>query len=232
VAHAQASQLVRVGVTLKSEKRSLLRYLPKDLSAHIQGSHEGGVRRAWLTVVFVDLVGFTKATQELPAEALVTLLNDFLGGVNTLVEQWDGHVSKFLGDGVLCVFPSENAISRDNAAVQAVRCVGQLPGMLAALNSHWRKQGYLQDYAATVGVASGFCCTGDWGNSNRLDYTVIGVPVNLACRLQGEAGIRGGVLLDQVTASLVKNSVAVPASEEIHVVGMGALQAFPLLAKR
>lgn len=231
VAHTQAQRLMSVGTALKSEKRALLRYLPKEVSAHLSSAGTGAqtaVHRQWLSVAFVDLVGFTKATQELPAEALVTLLNDFLGCVNEQVEQWDGSISKFLGDGVLCVFASESVSGRSNAAVQAVRCLAQLPEILDALNRRWRGLGYGQQFAATVGVASGYCCTGDWGGSSRLDYTVIGVPVNLACRLQAEAGGRGGMLVDEVTANLIKGAVVVSSGVVVDLKGIGALQTYPI----
>jgi class 3 adenylate cyclase len=228
VAHTQAQRLMSVGMALKTEQRALLRYLPKEVSVRHGSASETGVHRQWLTIAFVDLVGFTKATSELPAEALETLLNDFLGRVNEQVEQWDGSISKFLGDGVLCVFPSESVNGRGNAAVQAVRCLVQLPEILHALNDRWRTLGYVQQFAATVGVASGYCWSGDWGGNGRLDYTVIGVPVNLACRLQTEAGFRGGMLVDEVTAELIKGAVVVSPSVTVELKGMGPQQTFPI----
>ena len=228
VAHHQASELVQIGASLRSQRQALLRYLPKDVSAHLKAVNSGGVRQVWLTVAFVDLVGFTRATRELPAEALATMLNDFLSSVNAQVEQWDGSVSKFLGDGVLCVFASDQPSARANAAVQAVRCLNLLSHTLQGLNRRWRELGYRQQFAATIGVASGYCCIGDWGSSTRLDYTVIGVPVNVACRLQSEAGARGGLLLDEQTATLVKTAIPLSGEVQITAKGMGLLQAFPV----
>lgn len=226
LAHHQASELVHIGSRLKAQQQALLRYLPKDVSAHLTAADHGGVRRVWLTVAFVDLVGFTRATRELPADALTILLNDFLGSVNTQVEQWDGSVSKFLGDGVLCVFPSDQPDARANAAVQAVRCLTRLSHTLQLLNRRWRALGYRQQFATTIGIASGYCCIGDWGSSTRLDYTVIGVPVNVACRLQSAAGDSGGLLLDDETATLVRPAVHIEREVEIEAKGMGVLQAF------
>lgn len=228
VAHVQAEQLVQRGTALRSEKLALLRYLPKEVVTHLHPTAMAPFERDWLTVAFVDLVGFSKATLELPAEALSILLNDFFAVTNDHVESWGGSISKFLGDGLLCVFASGGQHKRGNAARQAVRCVEQLPQVMNQLNSNWRRAGYLRELAVTTGVASGYCCTGHWGSLRRSDFTAIGTPVNLASRLQGAASMSGGILLDEVTATLVRDAVALGSARRICLKGMGERVAFPI----
>ena len=229
VAHNQAQLLLGISRHLRAEKHTLLRYLPSDLPDQLQDAVDQGVRREWMSVVFIDLVGFTRATDELPPEALIEFLNRFIAQVDIHVESWGGHVSKFLGDGVLCVFPAPSDAARGNVARQAVRCVGLLPRVLAGLNQQWRAGGHAQTFAVSCGVASGYCCAGHWGGNRRLDYTAIGAPVNLAQRLQSVAGEHGGVLLDETTRALIdsSNQLRVAASV-LSLKGLGSVPAYPL----
>lgn len=228
LAHQQAQRLLRARSTLKTENQTLLRYLPEDVRGHLRTARQGSIERVWITVAFVDLVGFTRATRELPAEVLATVLNDFLTQVNTQVKNWGGSVSKFLGDGVLCVFAPGQESSRKNNALQCVHCMEYMPSILCDLNGHWRTQGYLQSFSIACGIASGYCAVGDWGGRNRWDYTVIGEPVNLACRLQDSASCDMGILLDEVTASLVRDKLDVGSRIELDLSGVGEVTAHEL----
>lgn len=229
VSHSQAEQLVGLSRHLRREKHTLLRYLPSDLPDHLQHQQRLAMRRQWVTVVFIDLVGFTRTSNELPPEALAELLNRFMTLVDDHVERWGGHVSKFLGDGVLCVFPSAVAAARRNAAAQAVRCVGLLPAVIKASNQMGHGSGYGHISAVRCGVASGYCCSGDWGGGGRLDYTVIGPPVNLAQRLQAAASEFGGVLLDETTQRLVEPRAVDPPADRLDLKGLGRVPVYRLL---
>ena len=218
VAHNQAQVLLRLRHTLSDEKHTLLRYLPKNLPGYLAAPADSAVQREWLTVVFVDLVDFTQATKTLTAEALTYRLNLFLSVSHTLAEQWDGFVSKFLGDGVLCIFPSNDLDARANMALQAVRFMQQLPKQL----SQWPHA----DLNVTGGVASGECCTGAWGDQTRCDFTVIGTPVNLAFRLQEQAGGYAGLLLDEETANLTRHALGQGREVRLELKGLGTVPAY------
>lgn len=222
VAHNQAQVLLQLRHTLSHEKHTLLRYLPKNLPGYLAAADASAVQHQWLTIVFVDLVGFTQATKALTADALTARLNLFLSVSHTQAEQWGGYISKFLGDGVLCVFPSKSLDGRANTALQAVRFVQQLPAQFA-LWPHAQLN-------VTGGIASGECCIGAWGDHSRSDFTVIGVPVNLACRLQEQAGLHGGLLLDQATANLTRAGLGQGVDLRLELKGLGAVGAYaPLI---
>ncbi len=72
-------------------------------------------------------------------------------------------------------------------------------------------------------MASGYCTVGDWGEE-RLDFTVIGAPVNLASRLQAHAG-HGGVLVCESTAALVGQDLRLGAERALVLKGIGAVKA-------
>ena len=108
-----------------------------------------------------------------------------------------------------------------------------LESLVEELCSRWRKRGQLVDLRTRVGLASGYCAIGDWGGSRRLDYTAIGAAVNLASRLQQEAGV-GGALVCAATAALLGADVDAGAIEcgplqQLNIKGFGNVQAYLLV---
>jgi adenylate cyclase len=156
------------------------------------------IRRHWLTVCFVDLIGFTRNTQRLAPEELAVVLGDFMSAIATLAESHAGSIDKFLGDGVLVYFGDPDASTAENTdrgaarhdALSGVAMAAKLPQMMRSLNQHWVSQGLVLEIGVRAGLASGYCSVGDFGTGDRLDHTVIGPPVNLCSRLQ--EGAPGG----------------------------------------
>jgi len=222
VAHKQAHVILRSGARIKGVNRSLMRYLPKEVLRHLQHIPQQMVERQWMTVTFVDLVGFTEAARRLPVESLSAVINDFFANVDQLVRDWGGGVSKFMGDGMLIVFCSEAIEERQNMARQCSYCVATLAELLHDLNIEWSRQGLLCKFSVTSGVASGYCSVGEWGGEERKDFTVIGTPVNLAARLQHHAQ-PSCALMDEVTAKLIG---ADRDPVEMDLKGLGLTTAF------
>ena len=159
LAHWRTVGLIESRSGLQQSRRYLQSFLPAGCAQLAQGSG-----RCFLTVAFVDLVGFTKTMEVLGDQVMSERLNDFFSEIHRRTSAQGGVVHKFIGDGALCVFPER---ANGNAA-QA--CIHSL-------------QALTHDYAVTVGVASGWCLMGAWGDAERQDFTVIGTPVNLASRL-------------------------------------------------
>lgn len=132
------------------------------------------------TVVFTDLEGFTKLSNQL-GEEIVPLLNDFMGRAVAVIKQHRGLVNKFLGDGILFFFnaPKPNA----TYIPDAVDAILDLQVMMAGFNEDLAKQ-KLPSLKLRAGVTTGRVIAGDAGTKDRADYTVIGDLVNLASRLE------------------------------------------------
>jgi class 3 adenylate cyclase len=86
-------------------------------------------------------------------------------------------------------------------AGQALALCLEAPALMAAVARRWRDRGERLALAMRAGIASGLCTLGDRGGSDRLDFTLIGTPVNLASRLQARA-TENGTLLDEATGLL------------------------------
>ena len=103
-----------------------------------------------------------------------------------------------------------------------------LPSQLAKREQFWQAQGCPVSVRARIGVASGYCTLGDWGN-RRLDYSVIGPAVNLAHRLQQHAV--DGALLDAASAGLFGPSQRLGPPQQLAIQEFGQVTAYPVVAK-
>lgn len=148
----------------------------------------GGESRE-VSIVFVDLVGFTAFAESHTPEEVVLELNHFFDVVVRVVMAEGGWVNKFEGDAALCVFGAP-AAHTDHAA-RALRAAARLPGEIVALPGH---------PSVGVGVATGHVVAGNIGTPQRFEYTVIGDAVNVAARLTELAKEREiGVLASEET---------------------------------
>ena len=134
------------------------------------GIELGGERRS-AAVLFVDIVGSTQLASETDPERVVDLLNRFFGVVVEVVDEHGGWVNKFEGDAALCVFGVPTG--DDGCASRALAAGRTLADRLAQEDLP----------TAGIGVSAGDVVAGNIGAAHRLEYTVIGDPVNEAARL-------------------------------------------------
>lgn len=232
VIRSHVLHLLRHGERLHYQREQLLKYLPGEVSQRVRDGALRQTQRLWYTVAFIDLRGFTQATESMPPEDLHLLLSDFLGEANLFIEDLGGDVAKFLGDGLLCVFPCPDVHARGLVATSCVKGLQRLPEWMGALNDRWQKQGHLCQFSVSAGVASGFCTYGEWGHGERLDYTLVGSAVNLASRLQNLAAeqcadnTKAALLIDPVTAQIITPHVAPGARVPVSVKGSTVTQAY------
>jgi len=204
---AQRRSVLSESAVLRDHNARLARYLPGELPPLI-GTEPRTPRRPreqFATVAFVDVVGFVALVAARPVMELTEVLNDFMATVVALTERRGGVVGKFLGDGVLIYFaddPDAPADGRWQGATACARVCLELGPALDTLSRSWRQRGLSLSLSVRCALASGCCAIGDWGGGERLDYTLIGMPVNLASRLQAEAE-PGQVTMTATAAALV-----------------------------
>ena len=136
-----------------------------------EGVRLGGEERE-VAALFVDVVGSTSLALAVPPSEVVRLLNRFFRIVVEVVETHGGLVNKFEGDAALCVFGAPMACP--DPAGDALRTARTLASKLS---------GELSDIDFGIGVSAGVAVAGNVGAEHRFVYTVIGDPVNEACRL-------------------------------------------------
>lgn len=200
--HVQANVHLDGHERLKRRQNDILKFLPESFDPKTHRRHQ----RQWLTVAFVDLGGFTPAVETLAPEVTREILNGFLGEVTRQISCNGGSVGKFLGDGVLCTFAASDASERVRAARSCMETMRRLVHWLPDFNAASHERGCYLDFSLSIGIASGYCSVGDWGRGERLDFTVIGGPVNLAYRLQEavcELEPLVPILMDRTTRTLL-----------------------------
>lgn len=174
----------------------------------------GAAERRQMTVVFCDLVGSSDLAAQLDPEDMGVILRDYRECVVNIVRMWEGHIAKYLGDGVLIYFGYPKAHEDD--AERAVRASIELTAAVANLAP--TRGGPL---AARVGVATGLVMVGDLiGEEEAQERTVVGETPNLAARLQALAG-PGQVVVAPNTRGLIG------ALFELTDLGPRKLKGFP-----
>ena len=139
--------------------------------------------RREITVVFLDLRGFTAFTETAEPEEVMAVLGEYHRAMGQLILEHEGTLERFTGDGIMVFF--NDPVPIDDPAERAARMALAMQREVAALGVGWRKRGY--DLQMGVGIAQGFATIGGIGFSGRIDYGAIGVVTNLAARLCGEA---------------------------------------------
>jgi class 3 adenylate cyclase len=171
--------------------------------------------RREVTVVFLDLRGFTAFAETADPEEVMGVLREYHAEMGRLILAHEGTLERFTGDGMMIFF--NDPVLVDDAPERAVRMVVAMRDRVAALTGRWRKRGY--DLALGVGIAQGYATIGAIGFEGRWDYGAIGTVTNVAARLCGEAQ-PGQILLSARVASEVEDVV------ETEEVGALALKGF------
>jgi adenylate cyclase len=203
--HEQVTQLERLG--------RLRRFLAPQLAELIVAGDSDDpltTHRRQVTVVSVDLLGFTSLAETAEPEEVMGVLRDFHAEMGRLILAHEGTLERFTGDGMMIFF--NDPVPVPNPGERALRMAVAMRERAAGLDAGWRKLGY--DLALRVGIAQGYATLGAIGFEGRWDYGAVGAVTGLAGRLCGEA--KGGQIL-------VTSRVANAVEGLIEAEDMGAL---------
>jgi adenylate cyclase len=140
--------------------------------------------RLTAAIMITDLRGFTGLSDRLPGEAVLRLLDDYFDAVASPVQERHGEVLKFIGDGVLAIFPTGDDHDFAPAALRALDAAIETLARLEAVNRA-RQRSERLEIRAGIGLHFGEVIFGNVGAAERLDFTVVGPAVNLASRIEG-----------------------------------------------
>ncbi len=151
--------------------------------AQAHGARLGGVRTE-ATVLFCDLRGSTAMLERMSPERGIEVINRYLTAMTDAVVAHGGTLAGFRGDGLLALFgvPLAQPDHADRALAAAREMAGE---RLAAVNAALRAEGLEHDLEIGIGVCSGELMAGNVGSDQRMEYTAIGDPANVASRLEG-----------------------------------------------
>lgn len=183
---ASTIRYATVGRELRRTRGTLDRYISPQLVDYVLENLEtvqlGGQKRE-LTILFSDVRNFTTLTEKSDPTELITLLNEYLEAMTEIIFKHDGVVDKFIGDGIMAYWGAFTP--GKNHALLASRASLEMLERLEELNRNWAAQGR-NSIAIGIGLNTGEVVFGNVGSGRKVEFTVIGDPVNLAARLEGQ----------------------------------------------
>jgi adenylate cyclase len=171
--------------------------------------------RREITVVFLDLRGFTAFAETSEPEEVMGVLREYHVAMGRLIVEHEGTLERFTGDGMMIFF--NDPVPVPDGPERAVRMAVAMRERVDELLVKWHKRGYELDLG--IGIAQGYATIGAIGFEGRMDYGAIGTVTNMAARLCGEAKPRQILVSQRVIG-------AVDALVEVEELGGLALKGF------
>ena len=174
---AQVGELERVGRLRRFFSPQLAELIVNGGTDDPLKSHRGEI-----TVVFLDLRGFTAFAEVAEPEEVMGVLREYHQATGKLILEYEGTLEHFTGDGITILFNDPMPIPNPNE--RAVRMALAIRERVGRMAEDWVKRGY--ELSLGIGIAQGFATIGAIGFEGRWDYSAIGTVTNLAARLCGE----------------------------------------------
>ena len=228
---AQAAQLAEWAKTLERRVEEQLTQLdrlgrlkrffsPQLAELIVSGGAEDPLKthRREITVVFLDLRGFTAFAETAEPEEVMDVLKEYHAEMGKLILQHEGTLERFTGDGMMVFFNDPVPVA--NPAERAVLMAVTMRDQVRELTAKWRKAG--NELGFGVGIAQGYATIGAIGFEGRWDYGAIGTVTNLASRLCSEAK-PGQILISQRLVGAIEELVETEPAGELSLKGFHRL---------
>ncbi len=210
------------------EKRKVTRlfghYLKPEIVAQLAKTRGGaddilrGGERRDITLLFVDIRGFTSMSESMAAPDVTELVQMYLDHLSGIIFTWDGTVDKYVGDEIMAFWNAPRM--QENHALLAVRCAYDLINRAPELQEKLLAKG-LPPIRWGIGVNSGPAVVGNMGSRSRLQYTALGDTVNTAARFCAHAPAFH-LLIGQMTYEMCKDYIAVDLVPGVQLKGKSA----------
>nr|MCU0790868.1 adenylate/guanylate cyclase domain-containing protein [Nitratireductor sp.] len=184
------------------------RYLAPDLLLKLEKNPDslklGGEIRD-MTLMFMDIRGFTPISERLSPQELVTFLNKLLSPLSEAILKHEGAIDKYIGDSIMAFWNAP--LDVEDHPRKAARAALEMMERLKELNARdefgfHRPEVGLGDVQIGIGLNTGEGCVGNMGSANRFDYSVVGDTVNVAARIESTTKPAGWyILLSEATAA-------------------------------
>ena len=185
-------------------------------------------RRCELTVVFLDMRGYTSFIETADPEEVMSVLDEYHAEMGRLIVAFNGTLERFAGDGIMIFF--DDLVRLPNAAETAIIMALEMQRSFSAMTGGWKKKGY--DLNMGIGIAKGYATVGRIGFPGRWDYGAIGAVSALAARLCSEAKA-GQILVSQRALAAVEDRATVERVGDLTLKGFHKpVPAFNVVALR
>ena len=196
----------------------------------VSGDAEDPLRshRRELTVLFLDLRGFTAFAERAEPEEVMEVLREYHAAMGELILSHQATLERFAGDGMMIFF--NDPVPVPNPAERALQLALAMRERAGKLHERWRRLGY--DLGVAIGMATGYATIGAIGFEGRWDYGAIGTVTNLAARLCAEAG-SGQILISHRLSALIPDQLEVAPAGDLALRGFARpVSAFSVIGMR
>ncbi len=207
-------QLAREAVVLSNFQRYFAPNLVEQIASQEGIVQLGGAKRP-VVVFFSDIRGFTPMSEKMSPDDIASLLTEYFTEMVGIVFDHGGTLDKFMGDALMALWGAP--VASDDAADHAMQAAIDMMGVLRELNEKWSSEGK-PHVEIGIGINFGEVFAGNIGSDQRMEYTVIGDPVNVASRLCSKAG-GGQVIISEPFYNVLKAPPAVEALEPLELKG-------------
>jgi class 3 adenylate cyclase len=204
--------------TVERQRTELSRFLSPQVAELITSSEGKQLlagHRAYLTIAYFDLRGFTAFAEAAEPEELIHIVREYHAAAGELVVAHSGTLEHFAGDGIMVFF--NDPIPVDEPELEAARLALAMRERIGELAEGWRKRGY--DLGLGAGIAVGYATLGRIGFEGRYDYGALGSVTNIAARLSDEAA-PGQILLSQRAFAALEGRVDAKPVAELQLKGL------------
>ena len=197
-------------------KSNLMRFLPGPVVQQVldgQLDLDLGGRTCHGTILFSDIIGFTRLSETMHPEAVITMMNAYFSRMVPCIQGNAGSVDKFMGDAIMAVWGVP--IDKGDSALNGVTAALSMQNALIGFNSLRAEEGGPR-VEMGIGLNSGMVTAGNIGFDQRIEYTVLGDTVNTAQRLEAGAG-RSQILVSANTWAELKGTAVGIAMPPLRV---------------
>jgi len=186
----------------KVARERLEKYFSPSIATRILSEGEKEAQELEASVLFADIVGFTRLAERMDAPSVARLLNEYFSRMSEPIFEADGTLDKFIGDCIMAVFGAP--YPQPDHALLAVRVALEMRQRLNELNA---ERGGTASISMRMGINSGLVVSGPIGSVKRKEITVLGDTVNIASRIESMVAEAGQIVIGERTYELVKDKM-------------------------
>lgn len=207
----------RLFETVERQRAHLARFVSPEVAALVstkEGSRLLAGHRAYISVAYFDLRGFTAFVETAEPEELIDVVREYHEAAGQLVAAHEGTLEHFAGDGLMVFF--NDPVPLPDHELHAAKLAVAMRERVGELADGWRKRGH--ELGLGAGIATGHATLGQIGFEGRYDYGVLGPVTNLVARLS-DAAAAGQILLSQRAFSALEHVVEAQPAVQLEIKG-------------
>ena len=216
----EISYIADVMNAMKHALRSFQKYVPASLVRQLikagEDAHIGGTRKT-LVIFFSDIKNFTTISEWINPEELSSHIGNYFDELSKIITHEKGTIDKYIGDSMMAFWGAP--LPEEDPCHHAARAAITFANRLVKLNEKWKTEGK-PELATRMGIHMGDAVVGNFGSSERFNYTAIGDSINLANRLEGANKLYGTqIIVSDIVYDVIKGQFILRKLDRVRLRG-------------